>query len=62
MNARRWLDMKAPLERFLGNISGATAMEYGLIVALIAAVLVHAVTLDGRHLRTTFRTVAAKVL
>ena len=40
--------------RFLKDESGATAIEYGLIAALIAVVLVGALTLVGTSLETTF--------
>jgi pilus assembly protein Flp/PilA len=36
---------------------GATAVEYGLMVALIAAVIIAAVTLIGTRLNTTFTNV-----
>jgi pilus assembly protein Flp/PilA len=37
---------------------GATAVEYGLMVALIAAVIVTAVTLIGTNLTSVFNNVA----
>ena len=40
--------------RFLKDESGATAIEYGLIAALIAVVLVGALTALGGQLETTF--------
>lgn len=40
--------------RFLNDESGATAIEYGLIVALIAVVIVTAVTTLGTNLTTKF--------
>jgi pilus assembly protein Flp/PilA len=40
---------------------GATAVEYGLIVALIAIVIIVAVALLGRNLKGTFNTVASSV-
>ncbi|ADG11877.1 Flp family type IVb pilin [Caulobacter segnis] len=40
--------------RFLKDESGATAIEYGLIVALIAVVIVTAVTTLGTKLGTAF--------
>ncbi|OYX72197.1 MAG: fimbrial protein, partial [Caulobacter sp. 32-67-35] len=43
--------------RFLNDESGATAIEYGLIVALIAVVIVTAVTTLGTNLKTTFTNV-----
>jgi pilus assembly protein Flp/PilA len=36
-------------------------VEYGLMVALIAAVIVTAVTLIGTNLNTTFNNVATKI-
>ena len=49
-------------KRFLRDESGATAIEYGLIAALIAVVIITAVTSVGTNLTTTFNTVATKVL
>ena len=43
------------------NDRGATAVEYGLIVALIAVVIIVAVVLLGRNLSSTFNTVASSV-
>ncbi|GAB2766353.1 hypothetical protein GCM10027039_29250 [Terrabacter koreensis] len=40
---------------------GATAVEYGLMVALIAVVIIAAVTLLGNKLSTTFNNVASQV-
>ncbi len=40
---------------------GATAVEYGLIVSLIAIVIIVAVALVGTNLSTLFNTVATKV-
>lgn len=40
---------------------GATAVEYGLMVALIAIVIIAAVTLLGGNLKTLFNNVAASV-
>jgi pilus assembly protein Flp/PilA len=45
------------LTRFLRNESGATAIEYGLIAALVAVVLVGALGLMGNKLSQTFTTV-----
>lgn len=42
----------------LWDEKGATAVEYGLIVALIAVVIVAAVALVGTNLRTLFETIA----
>jgi len=40
---------------------GATAVEYGLMVALIAVVIIGAVTTLGGNLSTMFSSIAGKV-
>ncbi len=40
--------------RFLKDEEGVTAIEYGLIAALIAVVIIVALQLVGRELSTTF--------
>jgi pilus assembly protein Flp/PilA len=40
---------------------GATAVEYGLMVALIAGVIILAVTTLGGNLRDLFNTVAGRI-
>jgi pilus assembly protein Flp/PilA len=47
--------------RFLKDESGATAIEYGLIAALVAVVLVGALTALGTQLSTTFQSVTTKL-
>jgi pilus assembly protein Flp/PilA len=47
--------------RFLKDESGATAIEYGLIVALIAVVIVSAVTTLGTDLAAKFTGVSTAV-
>jgi pilus assembly protein Flp/PilA len=50
------------LQTRLGSTSkGATAVEYGLLVALIAAVIITAVTLFGTDLAALFNMVAGKI-
>lgn len=44
--------------QFIRDDSGATAIEYGLIAALIAVVIIGAVTAVGGNLTTTFDSVA----
>jgi pilus assembly protein Flp/PilA len=51
--------MNSFISRFLGNESGATAIEYGLIAALIAVAIIVAVTSVGTSLQTTFTGIAA---
>ena len=47
--------------KFLKNESGATAIEYGLIAALIAVVIITAVTQVGTALSATFSTISTSV-
>lgn len=42
------------VSRFIKNDSGATAIEYGLIAALVAVVLVTAIGAMGTQLAGTF--------
>ena len=46
------------VQRFCQDESGATAIEYGLIAALVAVVLVTALGAMGNKLSGTFNTVA----
>ena len=45
------------LKSFLEKDEGVTAIEYGLIAALIAVVIIAAITLVGGELNTTFTTI-----
>lgn len=47
------------LKNFLREDAGVTAIEYGLIAALIAVVIIGAVTALGTSVQGTFNTVAA---
>ena len=47
--------------RLLRDQSGATAIEYGLIAALIAAVVIGALTTIGSNLNGTFTTIGTNV-
>lgn len=49
------------IKRFLKNKSGATAIEYGLIAALIAVALAAILGTVGTNLNTLFTTVSQKV-
>jgi pilus assembly protein Flp/PilA len=49
--------MKTLLSRFAHDESGVTAIEYGLIAALIAVVIIVAVTAVGTDLQTVFNSV-----
>lgn len=46
------------VSRFVKDESGATAIEYGLIAALIAVVIIGAVTALGKNLSATFDAVS----
>ncbi|HRD29233.1 MAG TPA: Flp family type IVb pilin [Caulobacter sp.] len=49
------------MSRFAKDESGATAIEYGLIVALIAVVIITAVTTLGTKLNTAFTAINDKL-
>ena len=49
------------LRRLSKDEEGATAIEYGLIAALIAVVIIAAVTSVGTNLNSTFSKVAGKL-
>ena len=49
------------LMNFLKDEEGATAVEYGLLVALIAVIIIVAVAVLGRVLNTTFTEVHEKI-
>jgi pilus assembly protein Flp/PilA len=46
---------------FLQDENGATAIEYGLIAALIAVAIIGAVTVLGQNLNNTFQTVSNSI-
>ena len=47
--------------RFMKDESGATAIEYGLIVALIAVVIITAVSTVGTNLKASFTSVGTSI-
>lgn len=49
------------LKDLLRDETGATAIEYGLIAALIAIAAVSVMTTVGKNLSTTFNSVATKL-
>lgn len=49
------------VSRFVKDESGATAIEYGLIVALIAVVIISAVTTLGKNLNSSLTTAGSAV-
>lgn len=46
------------IKRFLKDESGATAIEYGLLAALISVVAITAMTTAGTQLNSKFTTVS----
>jgi pilus assembly protein Flp/PilA len=54
-------DMYKLFRRFFLDDSGATAIEYGLIAALIAVVIIGAVTAVGTNLSNTFNNISNNV-
>jgi pilus assembly protein Flp/PilA len=48
--------------RFVKEEDGATAVEYGLMVSLIAAVIVVSVTALGANIATIYNNTAATIL
>lgn len=53
--------MRKVLINLLRDESGATAIEYGLIAALISVVIIAAITAVGTQLSTTFNTIQSKL-
>ena len=49
------------ISRFIKDEDGATAIEYGLIAALIAVAIITAVTALGTNLSSTFNNVSTAV-
>jgi pilus assembly protein Flp/PilA len=58
---RYYVYIQNSITELLRRDRGATAVEYGLMVALIAAVIVTAVTLIGTNLNTVFNNIAKKI-
>lgn len=50
--------MLVSMKKFLANEDGATAIEYGLIAALIGVAIIIAVTSVGTGLQGTFNSIA----
>ena len=51
--------MRKIFTNLLADENGATAIEYGLIAALISVVIITAITTVGTNLKTTFSSVAS---
>lgn len=50
------------LERFLNDENGATAIEYGLIAALVAVAIITAVTTLGDRITATFDEISGQLV
>jgi pilus assembly protein Flp/PilA len=57
----RKIPMLTTVSKLLKNEDGATAIEYGLIAALIAVAAIAAFQLVGTNLSSIFNTVATKL-
>jgi pilus assembly protein Flp/PilA len=53
--------MLSLIRKILSDETGATAIEYGLIAALISLAAISMITNIGKNLSTTFNTVATKL-
>lgn len=53
--------MTTLFQRFRRDERGATAIEYGILAALIAVAIIGAVTLLGGNLSTLFNTIAGRI-
>ncbi len=53
--------MKNLLKRFKSDESGATAIEYGLIAALIGVVIIGGARMVGTSLDATFTTISEEI-
>ncbi|HWY60267.1 MAG TPA: Flp family type IVb pilin [Rhizomicrobium sp.] len=53
--------MQKLFARFIANENGATAIEYGLIAALIAVVIITGLTTVGTNLNTDFASIATSL-
>lgn len=53
--------MRKLMAHLIHDDAGATAIEYGLIAALISVAIIGGLTLVGTHLSTTFSNVASSL-
>ena len=53
--------MITQVKNFIRNVDGATAIEYGLIAALIAVVIITGLTAVGTSLNTSLASVATSL-
>jgi len=53
--------VRSLIKRFVSDERGATAIEYGLIAALIAVVIITGVTAVGTNLSATFTSISGSL-
>jgi pilus assembly protein Flp/PilA len=53
--------MRSIINKLLRSRDGATAIEYGLIAALVALAIIAGITTLGTNLSTEFNTIAGQV-
>ena len=53
--------IKNAMVRLINEDEGASAVEYGLLVSLVAVVIYGAVTLLGKNVQSTFNTSAGNI-
>jgi pilus assembly protein Flp/PilA len=58
---KRDVAMRNLFKKFIGDKSGASAAEYGLILALVGIAIVGGVTLVGQELDATFSDAAGEI-
>jgi pilus assembly protein Flp/PilA len=61
LQGKKDLSMQILLSRFLNDESGVTAVEYGLIAALISVVIIGAAGLVGTQLAAIFTRISAQL-
>ena len=61
MNKRNWRPNMKVIKKIFKNEDGATAIEYGLIAALIAVAAITAMSSLGTNLSTTFNKVSNRL-
>lgn len=61
MTSEKTMMLRSLLGRFLKDETGATAIEYGLIAALVAVAAITGMTTLGTKLSTQFTTIAGRL-
>jgi pilus assembly protein Flp/PilA len=55
------MSLKMSLRRFIRDESGATAVEYGLLTALVSVAMIASLNAFGANLSDTFSTVSVQL-